>query len=263
MPVVSLPEVGLYYEEQGNGPTLLFVGGTGSDLRNRPNPLTMPFMSGFRAIAFDHRGLGQSVPSEPMHQPAMADFANDAIGLADALGVESFCLVGVSFGAMVAQEIALTAPHRVTKLVLMCTSSGGAGGSSQPLHEIYRLAPDERDHELGRLVDLRSGVDPDVKAFMELMANNRLPLVITDGLLRQLDARSHHDTWERLENLTMPTLIAAGRFDPMAPVANSEALHRAIQGSILRIYAGGHPFFYQDRQAFVDIAAFLRSQRLI
>lgn len=257
MPVVSLPDVDLYYEEQGTGPALVFVGGTGSDLRNRPHPFTMPFMSGFRAIAYDHRGLGRSVPSDPTHQPTMADFANDALRLVDALGIERFCVVGVSFGGMVAQEIALRVADRVEKLVLLCTSSGGAGGSSAPLHEIYRRSPEDRDRELSRLLDSRLGTDPEVTAFFELMMRNRPPLVITEGLTRQLDARALHDTFDRLAILTMPTLIQAGRFDPMAPVVNSEALHRAIQKSELRTYDGGHPFFYQDRTAFVDIGSFL------
>jgi 3-oxoadipate enol-lactonase len=257
MAFLALPDVDLYFEESGAGAALLYVGGTGSDLRNPPNPLRMPFMSGFRGIAYDHRGLGQSLPRDPDSQPTMADFACDALALADHLGIDTFCLVGVSFGGMVAQEIAVRAPERIEKLVLMCTSSGGEGGSSQPLHQVYRLEPEVRDRALAGLVDSRAGNDADVDAFLGLMASNRAQLVVTQGLLRQLDARAHHDTWDRLANLTMPTMIAAGRFDPMAPLVNSEALHRAIPGSVLRTYDGGHPFFYQDRQAFIDIAAFL------
>ncbi len=261
MPFVALPDVDLFYEERGSGPALLYVGGTGSDLRNAPSPLRMPFFTGFRGVAFDHRGLGQSVPRSPNAQPTMADFAHDAIALVDHLGIDTFSLVGVSFGGMVAQEIALCAPERVEKLVLMCTSSGGAGGSSGPLHEIYRHEPQIRDRELAALIDSRAGTDPDVDAFLALIASNRPPLIVTEGLLRQLDARAHHDTWDRLANLTMPTLIAAGRFDPLAPLVNAEALHRAIPGSILHTYDGGHPFFYQDRQAFVDVATFLTADQ--
>jgi 3-oxoadipate enol-lactonase len=259
MPVASLSGVELYFEERGEGPTVLYVGGTGSDLRNPPSPLGWPIMNGLRAIAYDHRGLGQSVQHDADYQPTMADFANDANGLLEHLGVDDCALVGVSFGGMVAQEIALRAPDRINKLVLMCTSSGGAGGSSQPLHEVYRYEPAARDAALRLLSDSRIDSDPDVGAFFELMAKNRGPVQVTEGLLKQLDARAFHDTWDRLGELRMPTLIGAGRSDPMAPLANSEALHRAIVGSELRIYDGGHPFFFQDRQAFTDIAKFLHS----
>jgi 3-oxoadipate enol-lactonase len=258
MPFAALADVDLYFEERGDGPALLYVGGTGSDLRVPPSPLGWPIMKGFRAIAFDHRGLGQSKPHDPDLQPTMADFAEDALQLLEALNVERFSLVGVSFGGMVALEIALRANERLDRLVLLCTSSGGAGGSSAPLHEVYRLEPPQRDAALRALTDLRVDSDPEVTAFFELMAKNRGPVIVTEGLLRQLDARAGHDTWDRLGALTVPTLIAAGRFDPMAPLANSIALNTAILGSELRTYDGGHPFFFQDRQAFHDIAEFLR-----
>ena len=45
-------------------------------------------------------------------------------------------VVGVSFGGMVAQELAVTWPERVERLALLCTSPGGAGGASYPLHEL-------------------------------------------------------------------------------------------------------------------------------
>jgi 3-oxoadipate enol-lactonase len=258
MPFAALADVDLYFEERGEGPALLYVGGTGSDLRVPPSPLGWPIMKGFRAIAFDHRGLGQSKPRDPDFQPTMADFADNALELLDSLKVERFALVGVSFGGMVALEIALRANERIDRLVLLCTSSGRAGGSSAPLHEIYRLEPPQRDAALRALTDLRVDSDPEVTAFFEVMAKNRGPVIVTEGLLRQLDARAGHDTWDRLGALTAPTLIAAGRFDPMAPLANSIALNTAILGSELRAYDGGHPFFFQDRQAFLDIAEFLR-----
>ena len=45
---------------------------------------------------------------------------------------------------MVAQEMAVTVPDRVERLALNCTSPGGVGGPSYPLHELRDLAPDER-----------------------------------------------------------------------------------------------------------------------
>jgi 3-oxoadipate enol-lactonase len=260
MPVAALDDVDLYFEERGEGPVLLYVGGTGSDLRVPPSPLGWPIMKGFRAIAFDHRGLGQSVPRNQRSQPTMADFANNALQLLDHLAVDRFALVGVSFGGMVALEIALRANDRIDKLVLMCTSSGGAGGSSAPLHEVYRYEPPQRrDAALRLLGDSRIDTDPEVTAFFDALAKNRGPVTATDGLLQQLDARAGHDTWDRLGSIDVPTFIAAGRFDPMAPLANAIALNGAIAGSELRIYEGGHPFFFQDRQAFSDTAMFLQS----
>jgi pimeloyl-ACP methyl ester carboxylesterase len=73
----------------------------------------------------------------------------------------------------------------------------------------------------------------------------------------QLEARRHHDVWDRLDRITCPTLVAAGRWDGIAPLANSEAIASRIPGAELRVYDGGHTFFVQSRDALPDIATFL------
>ena len=74
----------------------------------------------------------------------MADYAADALALLDHVGWDRARVVGVSFGGMVAQELAVTAPERVERLALLCTSPGGAGGASYPLHELAALPEAER-----------------------------------------------------------------------------------------------------------------------
>ncbi|MEH2329081.1 hypothetical protein [Nostoc sp.] len=56
---------------------------------------------------------------------------------------------------MVAQELALRYPHRVERLVLACTSSGGAGGSSYPLHELVNLPIEEVARQQITVTDTR------------------------------------------------------------------------------------------------------------
>ena len=71
-----------------------------------------------------------------------------------------------------------------------------------------------------------------------------------NGLLLQLEARAHHDTSDRLGGVRCPTLVCGGRFDGMAPPANSEFLAQAIPGARLELFDGGHVFFLQDAAAF-------------
>jgi pimeloyl-ACP methyl ester carboxylesterase len=77
------------------------------------------------------------------------------------------------------------------------------------------------------------------------------------GEAEQLEARRHHDVWDRLANIACPTLVAAGRYDGIAPVGNSEGIAARIAGAELRVYDGGHAFFVQDPAALPDLVEFL------
>ena len=142
MPRLKVNAVELYYEIAGTGPRLLFISGTGSDLRNQPNVFDSPLARHFEILAYDQRGLGQS--EAPPGPYTMADYADDAAGLLEALDWQRTAVIGVSFGGMVAQELALRHPHVIRALVLCCTSAGGAGGASYPLHELLELPEEER-----------------------------------------------------------------------------------------------------------------------
>lgn len=256
MPFTSAGEVRTWYERQGQGPTVLFINGTGSDLSQRPTVFEGPLVKRFDLIAYDHRGQGRS--SGPDGPYTMADYAADVVAVLDDAGVASCGVLGVSFGGMIAQELAIRYPERVDRLVLACTSSGGAGGSSFPLHEIADLPEEERLRLMIGVNDTRLGPEwqaehpDDARALIDLVrerGGTPNPL--------QLQARAGHDTHDRLHLIAAPTLVAAGRYDGMAPLANSEALAAGIPGAVLQVFEGGHPFLIQDRAAFPALADFL------
>src|SRR3546814_16728518 len=62
-----------------DGPRVIYVSGSGSDLRREPNALSSPFVERCRVLAYDHRGLGRSTAGPA--PPTMADFASDLSGL--------------------------------------------------------------------------------------------------------------------------------------------------------------------------------------
>ena len=85
MSLVETHELSIYYErsaKQNNGP-LLYIGGTGGDLRNKPNQLDSPLKDSFEIISYDQRGLGQT--SKPKNKYTMKQYANDAADLIDKL----------------------------------------------------------------------------------------------------------------------------------------------------------------------------------
>ncbi|MFJ2114932.1 MULTISPECIES: alpha/beta fold hydrolase [unclassified Streptomyces] len=235
----------LYAEVAGEGPPLLCVSGSGSALNEEYGPASSPLSRHFTVAAYDHRGLGRSTSQDrPL---TMADFAEDAFTVADALGWEKFALFGPSFGGMVAQRMAVSRPSRIRRLVLCGTSSGGPGGSSYPLHERpepLRMAMlfDTRPKMWEGLVSLISGTEPPHEP----------------GYERQLRARATHDVWSRLPAVTAPTLVTSGRYDAIAPPGNGAAIASRIHGARHEVFEGGHAFMYEDARAWPVTLEFLR-----
>jgi len=263
MPVTKVGDIDVYYERRGEGPRLLFISGTASDLRMKPNVFDGPFPRHFDTLAYDQRGLGQT--SKPDRPYSMAEYAQDAAGLMQAIGWGSALVVGVSFGGMVAQELAINHPHMVEGLVLACTTPGGAGGSSFPFHEIEHLTGEARARHMIPISDTRYD-DAWAKAHSEqyeamiAFASND-PYAdepgMTMGRHRQLEARAKHDTWDRLAQIRCPTLVCAGRYDGIAPQATVAKMANRIRGAELRLFEGGHMFMIQDREAFPAMIRFL------
>ena len=78
------------------------------------------------------------------------------------------------------------------------------------------------------------------------------------GYHRQLEARSHHDTYDRLPQIACPVMIAAGRYDGIALPDAQEKMAARIAGSVLKFYDGGHMFMLQDRAAIPAMVEFLK-----
>ncbi|WP_374656338.1 alpha/beta fold hydrolase [Phenylobacterium sp.] len=264
MPFAAVNGLQLYFERAGEGPPLLFISGTGGDLRVRPNQLDGPFPKAFDMLTWDQRGLGRS--DKPDVPYSMADYADDAAALMTRQGWESAHVVGVSFGGMVAQELALRHPGRVRRLVLACTSPGGAGGASYPFHEIEHLKGEARARHLLPISDTRrdaawAAANPALYA--QLIAMSASDPYADEaghaaGAHRQLEARAAHDTWERLGQISAPTLVAGGRYDGVALPQTLERMAARIPGARLEFFEGGHLFMIQDRAAVKAMIAFLQ-----
>lgn len=265
MPTESIRGIQIYYEIHGSGPKLLYIGGSGGDLRQKPSVFDGPLARNFEVLSYDQRGLGRTdVPDIPY---TMADYGEDAAALLDAVGWDRCCVMGVSFGGMVAQELAIRQPERIDRLVLACTSSGGEGKPSYPLHRLQQLPAADRALRSIELSDTQCDAawrEANPEAFRSMVE------FITErskagegepgrdiGARRQLEARADHDTWDRLPSLPMPVYICGGRRDGIAPPSNQEALACAIPNARMELFEGGHLFLMQDRDAFPRIVEFL------
>jgi len=265
MPRLRIRDIEMYYEIHGSGPRLLFIGGSGGDLRQKPGVFDGPLVRRFEVLSYDQRGLGRS--STPPGPYTMQDYGEDAAALLDTVGWDRCLVIGVSFGGMVAQELVSRFPDRVERLVLACTSSGGAGGASYPIHELQDLGEEERAIRGLEIADTHHDAawreaNPDTLASLLAIAKSRAETGADEpghalGGRLQLEARAGHDTHARLGDFSLPVYICAGARDGIAPPTNQHELARAIPGAVLEFFDGGHMFLIQDRVAFPKIAEFL------
>lgn len=266
MPLAKAGDIEIFYERLGTGPRLLFISGTGGDLRLRPNVLDGPFPKHFDMLAYDQRGLGRT--SKPDAPYAMSQYAEDAVHLMAAIGWGSALVIGVSFGGMVAQELAINHPHVVEGLVLACTSPGGAGGASYPLHTLAHMSREERARHMIPISDTRhdaAWASTNAQIYEQLVAMAAADPYADEpghemGQRRQLEARAGHDTWDRLDRIRCPTLVCAGRYDGIALPETQERMAARIRGARLRFFEGGHLFMLQDREALPAMTRFLTGE---
>jgi 3-oxoadipate enol-lactonase len=267
MPYFKSGDIDIYFEASApeGQPRLLYISGTGADLRKKPGIFDSALPRLFQLASHDQRGLGRS--GKPDRPYSMADYADDALRLLDHLGWDKAQVLGVSFGGMVAQELAINHCDRIDRLVLACTSSGGNGGSSYPLHELDSLHEVERAQKMVGISDLRCDqewINNNPKSYADIIKETLAASHFAAdehnhaiGAKRQLDARIDHDTYDRLHEIQCPTLVCGGKYDGLATPDNLKALAEKLPESELEFFEGGHMFLLQDGKAFPRIVEYL------
>jgi 3-oxoadipate enol-lactonase len=243
----------LFHLRRGTGEPLLLVQGMSGTHLAWGDAFAGELERDFDVIAYDHRGVGRS--ARVMAPFSIADLAEDAAGLLDALEIEDAHVLGISMGGMVAQELALRHPGRVRTLALGCTYPGGAEARITDPAVALRLSQAISSGDRERA--LRTGYEVNVsaafagdranyQAFREMAT--QLPVAL-EVLMLQLQAIQAHDASGRLAGIDAPTLVVHGTEDQMLPVANGELIARLIPGAQLELLDGvGHMFWWEQPQ---------------
>jgi 3-oxoadipate enol-lactonase len=228
---------GIAYTVRGTGPPVLWLSGYVVAAETMASVVS-GFADRYTCITFDHRGSGRSRP--PVGPMTTARMARDALSVLGDLDVDSAHVHGTSLGGMVAQELALQAPHRVRTLVLGGTTAGGVAAESPAPQALLRGLWHARE---------------------EIPGPSRIGI---RGALHQGWAAATHDSTSRLNRIQVPTLVVHGSRDELVPVSNARTLAELIPGAELRVVRGaGHLFLFQSRTAKEVVARWLDAHRTI
>lgn len=248
----------LYYEIHGEGEPLLLISGLG--MNHLGWALQTPvYAQEFKVIVFDPRGTGQSSSPEGVDY-SISLLADDAAALLDALGVDAAHVYGVSLGGMIAQEVALRHPEKVRSLVLGATWPGGP----------HTVPPgDDAAVALAEFVGSGESITP---ALLEVLFSpgfladrgaeflefgQRLaeyPATPAEVLAAQAGAGGRHDAYDRLPEITAPTLVIHGTDDTLIPTENGRILAERIPGAELFLLEGARHGYLFEKQAESDAA---------
>jgi pimeloyl-ACP methyl ester carboxylesterase len=207
----------------------------------------------YRVLWFDNRGIGDSdKPDGPYTAKLMA---GDALQVLDEAGIERAHVLGASLGGMIAQEVAAGTPERVDKLVLCCTTPGGAATVPMPdvtvrlFAEAPTLAPEVA---LRRFVENALAADVSGELIQELYDRRIANPPDPAGWQAQAAAGL---TFAGVDDaITAPTLLVTGTEDNVVDPHNSDVLAERIAGAeVQRIDNAGHLFFWEQPDAVVRI----------
>lgn len=232
----------------GRGRPLLLIGGVWSQV-----PMfdpVLPFLDGFRTIAFDPPGIGETdMPSRPYSVQRLARFA---AGVLAAVGVGRAHVMGVSLGGAVAQELARSHPERVDRLVLVSTGPGAMGVPGRP-DVLMRFGRPTAYRDIsaleanaGRIFGGRLREHPELVRGWHLR-----PPSSTKAWLYRLAGTTGWSSLSWLHHLTQPTLVVHGDDDPIVAVVNARLIACRLPDARLEVVHGGGHLLLLDSTADV------------
>jgi pimeloyl-ACP methyl ester carboxylesterase len=261
MPMIRTSQGPIAYERRGTGPSVVLLHGNAHD-RHDYDAVLPALARDFTVFAVDWPGCGESpAPAAPRASTAcgLADLLPEVIGGLDAAPA---IIVGNSVGGFSAARLALTHPALVSGLVLV--DSGGFTAHT-PISRLFcRIRGTE---VVARLVAERfprfylRRRTPTVEAMLgraRAHRNDAAGIAIDAALWRSFTAPDH-DLRARAAAIRVPTLLVWGRHDPVLPLRDAEAAHRALPEAGFVVLDTGHVPFAEDPEGFLAaVLPFLR-----
>ncbi|WP_176583717.1 alpha/beta hydrolase [Priestia megaterium] len=267
--IIKIDNVEICTESFGNpkNPAVLLIMGAMSSLDWWDEDFCLRLAEHERfVIRYDHRDLGRSTTYPPgTSNYTITDMADDAIGVLDAYSIDKAHIVGMSLGGMIGQILALRYPDRIDSLTLIASSVFGT--------EAEKLPPmDQRIldyHKKSASIDwsnqeetvlylaggwkILSGTKPYEEKRMYKLAEREA------ARAKQLPSRFNHallqgggQYYDRLSEITIPTLIIHGTEDPALPYEHGLALAKAIgHANLIALDRTGHEVHSEDWEQII------------
>lgn len=253
-----------------SSPAMLLVMGLGAQLIAWDEQFCEKLAaSGYWVIRFDNRDVGLStrfdkagipdIPAmlqaqmqgEPLESPyLLKDLADDAVGLLDAIGVQSAHVVGVSMGGMIVQEMAIQHAQRIQTMTSIMSSTGNPAlppPKPEAIGVLLKPAAADREAHMESSLEASRILGGPAFAVDEARIRERAGQAYDRGLspagtARQLAAiLASGNRKEALKSVRVPTLVIHGDIDPLVPVEGGIDTAQAIPGAQLLIIEGmGH-----------------------
>jgi 3-oxoadipate enol-lactonase len=262
--------VRIAWERRGSGFPLVLVHGLGY-ARWGWEPVADLFAARYEVVLLDNRGIGES--DAPPGTYTAAGMAGDVIRVLDEAQIERAHVLGTSLGGMIAQELVLSAPERVEKLILACSTPGGPNAAPMPEQTVRLMAEAlSLGHTSGEPPGspepppLVRSADKALRAFVEnalapgasngvvdrILAHRVATAQSPAAWMAQAAAGAGFDAWNRLAEIETPTLVLHGTADVVVDPANAELLAARIQNARVELFEGcGHLFFWEQPERFV------------
>jgi len=258
--VVRTPAGTIGYRELGSGPALLLITGANASMDGWPASFVDPLAAHHTVVVFDNAAVGRtSAVSGPasLSVPAMTSQTSDLIS---ALRLRRPAVLGWSMGGMIAQDLAISHPSQVSRLILAATAVGtGKAVPLPPFTIVAGLSPAgvvahlfPKNQAAAAMAYINDGLQyPDFYQVSAATFHNQY--LAAEGWMAGKDAAG------RLGDIRVPTLVAGGTSDEFMATANVRQLASSVPGAKLVLFPdAGHAFLFQDAAGFVrDVETFL------
>nr|MDO8132649.1 alpha/beta fold hydrolase [Candidatus Njordarchaeum guaymaensis] len=239
MPKVKCGDINVCYEVRGKGFPVVMIMGLSGNMDSWDPRLIEGLSEKYSTVLFDNRGAGRT--DAPKVDYSIKMFADDTARLMDNLKIQRAHVFGISMGGAIAQELTLSYPQKVEKLVL-CSSNCGISKSVPASPKVMSvmmscMSPAAKPEDMvSKMVSL-AFTEEFIKSNSDII-KQRIERALTvpiapDAFRRQLMAASVWDSYARLPMIKAPTLVMAGKKDILVPPENARILADRIPGAKL------------------------------